>query len=190
MSRAQRFTPNPFYKNNCDMLQAVLYACVLQAVAAIIVTDPPPTSTEYNYWYDIIDPSTGDAKSQREFRQGDIVKGSYSVVDPDGTKRTVEYTADAKHGFKAVVRNEPVMHNTINKRHYVAHYPSFVQSHVIPVPNFYPYPFPYSRRLEVPIFSKSKFVEREQTNYFTPGNVTSTKLTFNKGEFFIPNYMK
>lgn len=32
-----------------------------------------------------------------------MVKGSYSVVEPDGTTRTVHYTADDKNGFNAVV---------------------------------------------------------------------------------------
>ena len=33
-------------------------------------------------------------------------QGSYSVVDADGTRRIVDYTADAAHGFNAVVRRE------------------------------------------------------------------------------------
>lgn len=36
------------------------------------------------------------------------MEGSYSVVDPDGTKRTVDYTADPVNGFNAVVRKEPI----------------------------------------------------------------------------------
>ncbi|XP_045778894.1 larval cuticle protein A2B-like [Maniola jurtina] len=172
------------------MFQAILYACALQAVASIIVTDPPPTSTEYNYWYDIVDPLTGDAKSQHEFRQGDLVKGSYSVIDPDGTKRTVDYTADSKHGFKAIVRTEPTLSNTIAKRNFFAQYPSLVPSGQIYSPKVYP--VPYARKLEVPIYSTNKFVESEQIDYFTPGNDTSAERvssTFGKGEFFIPNYM-
>lgn len=43
---------------------------------------------------------TGDVKSQHETRDGDVVKGSYSVVEPDGTIRTVEYTADKHNGCK------------------------------------------------------------------------------------------
>lgn len=74
---------------------------------AIIVKDTDPT--EYNYSYGVDDPSTGDRKNIQEVRKGDVVKGSYSVVDPDGTKRTVEYTADSKNGFKAIVHTEPVL---------------------------------------------------------------------------------
>ncbi|XP_068153017.1 cuticle protein 7 isoform X1 [Drosophila tropicalis] len=67
--------------------------------------DPDP---KYSFGYDIQDGYTGDLKSQHETRHGDVVKGSYSVVDPDGTKRTVDYTADPHHGFNAVVRKEPL----------------------------------------------------------------------------------
>lgn len=62
---------------------------------------------EYNYQYNIGDENTGDYKTQHEERQGDVVKGSYSLIEPDGSMRIVDYTADNKHGFKATVRREP-----------------------------------------------------------------------------------
>uniref|UniRef100_A0A0K8UPJ2 Cuticle protein n=1 Tax=Bactrocera latifrons TaxID=174628 RepID=A0A0K8UPJ2_BACLA len=71
--------------------------------------DPAP---KYSFGYDIQDGYTGDLKSQHETRHGDVVKGSYSVVDPDGTKRTVDYTADPHNGFNAVVRKEPIAYKT------------------------------------------------------------------------------
>lgn len=40
-------------------------------------------------------------------REGNQIKGSYSVVDSDGFIRTVTYTADPKEGFKAEVKREP-----------------------------------------------------------------------------------
>lgn len=36
-------------------------------------------------------------------RDGEFVRGQYSLVESDGTIRTVEYTADPIHGFRAVV---------------------------------------------------------------------------------------
>lgn len=54
---------------------------------------------------------TGDVKSQHETRDGDVVKGSYSLVEPDGTIRTVEYTADKVNGFNAVVHRTPPAHS-------------------------------------------------------------------------------
>lgn len=50
------------------------------------------------------DPHTGDVKSAHEERDGDFVKGSYSLNEPDGTIRIVEYTADPHNGFNAVVK--------------------------------------------------------------------------------------
>ncbi|NP_001166691.1 cuticular protein RR-2 motif 67 precursor [Bombyx mori] len=65
---------------------------------------------QYSFAYDVQDGVTGDSKSQHETRDGDVVQGSYSVVDPDGIKRTVEYTADPHNGFNAVVHREPLGH--------------------------------------------------------------------------------
>lgn len=49
---------------------------------------------------------TGDVKSQWEQRDIDegVVKGHYSVLEPDGSIRSVHYTADGKHGFNAIVK--------------------------------------------------------------------------------------
>lgn len=63
---------------------------------------------QYSFAYDVQDGLTGDSKSQQESRDGDVVQGSYSVVDPDGTKRIVDYTADPLNGFNAVVRKEAI----------------------------------------------------------------------------------
>lgn len=60
----------------------------------------------YNFQYSIHDGHSGDVKEQQEARAGDAVHGSYSLVQPDGVHRIVEYTADKEHGFNAVVRYE------------------------------------------------------------------------------------
>nr|CAD7203678.1 unnamed protein product [Timema douglasi] len=76
------------------------------AVAKVAVDtdfDPHP---QYSYAYDIQDALTGDSKSQHESRDGDVVQGSYSLVEPDGTRRIVDYTADPVNGFNAVVHKE------------------------------------------------------------------------------------
>ncbi|CAG9771835.1 unnamed protein product [Ceutorhynchus assimilis] len=57
----------------------------------------------YKFSYGVNDPHTGDHKSQEEYRDGDVVKGHYTVADPDGTLRVVHYTADDVNGFNAVV---------------------------------------------------------------------------------------
>lgn len=57
----------------------------------------------YDYGYTVNDGSTGDQKTHRESRYDNVVHGSYSLIQPDGSKRTVVYTADDLHGFNAVV---------------------------------------------------------------------------------------
>ncbi|XP_059052434.1 uncharacterized protein LOC131847014 [Achroia grisella] len=59
----------------------------------------------YAYEYSVNDPHTGDIKQQREERDGEVVKGQYSLVEPDGSVRTVDYVADWETGFHADVRN-------------------------------------------------------------------------------------
>ncbi|XP_022906616.2 larval cuticle protein A2B-like [Onthophagus taurus] len=77
-------------------------------VAKTIVNEEYDPNPQYSFGYDVQDGLTGDSKSQSETRNGDIVQGSYSLTDPDGTRRTVDYTADPIHGFNAVVRKEPL----------------------------------------------------------------------------------
>lgn len=72
--------------------------------------DPNP---QYNFSYDIQDSLTGDSKSQQESRNGDVVKGQYSLTEADGSRRTVDYTADPVNGFNAVVSRQPLAVKTI-----------------------------------------------------------------------------
>ncbi|CAG9762130.1 unnamed protein product [Ceutorhynchus assimilis] len=85
---------------------AVAYASAPVAYAKAVVAEPAAPA-HYDYGYTVSDPHTGDQKSQQETRRGDVVQGSYSLVDSDGTKRTVDYTADPHNGFNAVVHKEP-----------------------------------------------------------------------------------
>ncbi|CAG9568006.1 unnamed protein product [Danaus chrysippus] len=78
------------------------------APAAKLAVEEYDVNPQYSYAYEVQDSLTGDSKSQHESRDGDVVQGSYSVVDPDGTKRTVDYTADPHNGFNAVVRKEAI----------------------------------------------------------------------------------
>lgn len=58
---------------------------------------------KYEFKYGVDDDHTKDHKSQYETRDGDVVKGEYSLVEPDGTIRKVTYTADKHNGFNAIV---------------------------------------------------------------------------------------
>ncbi|XP_073941471.1 uncharacterized protein [Choristoneura fumiferana] len=70
-----------------------------QDIAAGSVSNP-----NYGFNYAVSDPQTGDNKAQTEQREGGVVKGSYSLSEPDGTIRVVDYTADPVTGFNAVVK--------------------------------------------------------------------------------------
>ncbi|CAG7732035.1 unnamed protein product [Allacma fusca] len=102
------------------MFKAAVFLAVVAAAAAQqtfflggapVVTkaaEPADAYPQYSFSYSVDDPTTGDQKSQQETRDGDNVSGSYSLVEPDGSLRTVTYTADAVNGFNAVVEKTPV----------------------------------------------------------------------------------
>ncbi|XP_060517348.1 cuticle protein 8-like [Cylas formicarius] len=73
---------------------------------------------KYSFKYGVTDYHTGDIKSQHETRDGDTVKGQYSVVEPDGSIRTVEYTADKHNGFNAVVHKTPSVLDSDHEIHH------------------------------------------------------------------------
>ena len=75
----------------------------------------PVAHPKYDFNYAVNDATTGDIKDQTESRDGDAVKGEYSLIDADGYKRTVTYTADDVHGFQAVVHREPLVKKVIVK---------------------------------------------------------------------------
>lgn len=62
---------------------------------------------EYEFSYSVNDEKSGDIKNAKETRKGDLVEGSYDLIDADGFKRTVEYKSEGKKGFTAVVKREP-----------------------------------------------------------------------------------
>lgn len=83
---------------------------------------------KYSFNYGVHDPHTGDIKQQYEERDGDKVKGGYSLVEPDGSIRIVEYTADDHNGFNAVV-----------KKIGPSHHPAPIPHHPAPVPHHHQY---------------------------------------------------
>lgn len=66
------------------------------------------SNPEYSFNYEVNDEHTGDVKSQQETRHGDVVEGSYTLIEADGTRRIVHYKADDHSGFNAVVEKEGV----------------------------------------------------------------------------------
>ena len=65
----------------------------------------------YDFKYEVHDAKNGDIKRQSETASNGAVKGQYSLIDSDGFRRVVEYTADDVHGFQATVKREPTHHN-------------------------------------------------------------------------------
>ncbi|XP_075992705.1 uncharacterized protein LOC142987667 [Anticarsia gemmatalis] len=63
-----------------------------------------------SFSYGVSDPTTGDIKDQlHEKRVGDSVVGQYSLLEADGTKRIVEYSAHPQTGFNAIVKKDPAL---------------------------------------------------------------------------------
>ncbi|GLG93306.1 Larval/pupal rigid cuticle protein 66 [Gryllus bimaculatus] len=86
----------------------LLALCVSEAQPGVLLARPAAPA-HYSFSYGVSDASTGDAKAQQETRSGGVVKGSYSLIEPDGSRRTVQYFADPVHGFNAVVHREPAV---------------------------------------------------------------------------------
>ncbi|BFF98033.1 cuticle protein 7 [Drosophila madeirensis] len=88
-------------------LAAPVYPALAKVgIAKVAAPEPYDPNPQYSFSYDVHDQSTGDVKSQQESRSGDVVQGAYSLIEADGTRRIVEYTADPVHGFNAVVHRE------------------------------------------------------------------------------------
>nr|XP_053601509.1 larval cuticle protein A2B-like [Plodia interpunctella] len=88
----------------------VLATCTVlhQPVTLLLNVDSQNQHTpHYDFAYEVNDAHTGDIKSQQEARRGDTVVGQYSLVQPDGVTRTVEYRANDHTGFQATVNNNP-----------------------------------------------------------------------------------
>ncbi|XP_044757814.1 uncharacterized protein LOC123315968 [Coccinella septempunctata] len=93
----------------------VIAFLVFVAVISALPHHEHHAPTHYKFEYGVHDPHTHDVKSQWEHRDGDNVKGAYTLKEADGTTRLVEYTAGPHTGFNAVVKR-------IGHAHHPAHY--------------------------------------------------------------------
>lgn len=84
----------------------VLALVALASSSPVYLDEDSPA--KYDFSYSVHDTQTGDIKQQQETRDGDVVRGQYSLVDADGLHRIVDYTADDVNGFQATVRREPI----------------------------------------------------------------------------------
>ncbi|KFB45766.1 hypothetical protein ZHAS_00013740 [Anopheles sinensis] len=76
----------------------------------------------YKFEYGVKDPHTGDHKSQWEHRDGDVVKGAYTLHEADGTERVVEYFSDKHNGFQAHVKRVGHAYHPEVYGHHGGHY--------------------------------------------------------------------
>lgn len=86
----------------------MIFLCPQFVLVAILVASVSASGGYSSFSYGVSDPNTGDIKDQQENRVGGNVVGKYSLLEADGTKRIVEYSANDATGFKAVVHKEPV----------------------------------------------------------------------------------
>ncbi|XP_058456843.1 larval cuticle protein A2B-like [Malaya genurostris] len=89
---------------------------------------------KYKFDYGVQDPHTGDHKTHWEERDGDVVRGAYTIFDSDGSTRIVEYTADPLHGFNAVVKkvqHEPLVQHEpeVKHQHHQHQHPVYEHGH-------------------------------------------------------------
>jgi len=86
---------------------------IVQPVIKKIVEHEEPAN--YDFEYAVKDEHTGDIKEQHESAKNGAIEGYYTLIDADGYKRTVHYTADDHHGFNAEVRREPIHEHKVVK---------------------------------------------------------------------------
>lgn len=80
----------------------------MEETTVLVESTPEAVETfpNYHYKYEVHDEKTGDIKGQHETVENGQVKGQYSLIDSDGFRRIVDYTADDVNGFQATVRRE------------------------------------------------------------------------------------
>lgn len=72
---------------------------ILPVAAPVIKTVENDAYPQYQYAYNVNDAITGDNKAHEEIRDGDIVKGYYTLLESDGSTRKVSYYADPINGM-------------------------------------------------------------------------------------------
>ncbi|VEN55640.1 unnamed protein product, partial [Callosobruchus maculatus] len=141
---------------------------------------------KYAFKYGVHDPHTGDVKQQSEARDGDVVKGQYSLVEPDGSIRVVDYVADPVNGFNAVVsKSAPSVHHTNDIHHQVV--PEFLPSHVVPsayVKQVLPVPVVKSPliRYNKPVYKYTSAIEGAYKDFLDSYGQTDSSERLNYGK--------
>lgn len=103
---AQPAVAAPVIARAAPVVAAPVLARAAPVVAAPVIAKSAEFDAypQYHFGYNVNDALTGDNKAQEETREGDVVRGSYSLVEADGSIRKVNYYADPINGFNAVVQ--------------------------------------------------------------------------------------
>lgn len=141
--------------------RAQYYSVPAPVAVAAPVYQPVNPNPSYEYKYGVSDPSTGDYKTAAESLSNGVVQGQYSLAEPDGSVRTVSYTADDVNGFVAQVsKGVKVVAAAPPTRVYAPAVPAPVYVPAVPAPVYAPataaavyhapapvsYPFSYKRQ--------------------------------------------
>lgn len=92
--------PSPVVAARAIAAPVVARAAPLIAAAPVVARSAEYADAypQYQFAYNVNDVLTGDNKAQEEIREGDVVKGYYSLVEADGSIRKVNYYADPING--------------------------------------------------------------------------------------------
>ena len=95
--------------------QPVVKQIVQPTIVKKIAYEQPEAPANYDFEYSVHDDHTGDVKSHHEVAKDGSVEGYYTLIDADGYRRVVHYTANHEQGFIAKVEREPVEGHKIVK---------------------------------------------------------------------------
>lgn len=102
-----------YYDDHYHYQPALVKQFVQPAIVKKIVEHEAPAN--YDFQYSVHDDHTGDLKEQHETAKDGNVEGYYTLVDADGYRRIVHYTANHEQGFIAKVERQPLGHQEHHK---------------------------------------------------------------------------
>lgn len=96
----------PQYYDNHHYQPTIVKQLVQPTIVKKIVEHEAPAN--YDFQYSVHDDHTGDLKEQHETAKDGNVEGYYTLIDADGYRRIVHYTANHEQGFIAKVERQPL----------------------------------------------------------------------------------
>jgi len=96
------YAPAPVVK--AEAPPAEIYMQLIPSNEPYVRKEPeyPPVNMDYVFNYKVDDAATYNHQERHEEKHGHVVKGHYTLFDPDGSHRIVKYIAD-ENGFRAEV---------------------------------------------------------------------------------------